>query len=140
SVTGRESEARLAFAGLHQLLRSALARAASLPGREAHALIAAVGLTADPGAPDSLLTSLAVLTLLSDLSERSPVLVVADDAQWIDRASLDVMSFAAHRLDTEPVTMALGARASMPPPGFDRGFAELRLEPLPPAEANRLLD
>src|SRR6185369_15325424 len=52
SVTGRESESRLAFAGLHQLLRPVLSSAASLPGRQAHALLGAFGLAADPGAPD----------------------------------------------------------------------------------------
>jgi DNA-binding CsgD family transcriptional regulator len=140
SVTGRESEARLAFAGLHQLLRSALARAASLPGRQAHALMAAFGLTADPGAPDPLLTSLAVLTLLSDLSERSPVLLVADDAQWIDRASLEALAFVGSRLEAERVVLLVGARGQAPPLGFDRGFPELRLEPLSGADAGLLLD
>jgi predicted ATPase len=38
SVIGRESESRLAFAGLHQLLRPALSGAADLPSRQAHAL------------------------------------------------------------------------------------------------------
>ena len=93
SVTGRESESRLAFAGLHQLLRPVLSSAAGLPGRQARALLGALGLAADPGAPDLLLTGAAVLTLLSDLSERSPVLVVADDAHWLDRSSLDALAF-----------------------------------------------
>jgi hypothetical protein len=86
SVTGRESESRLAFAGLHQLLRPVLSSAAGLPGRQAQALSGALGLSAGPGAPDPLLTGVAVLTLLSDLSERSPVLVVADDAHCSGRA------------------------------------------------------
>jgi predicted ATPase len=46
-----------------------------------------------------------VLTLLSDLSERSPLLVVADDAHWLDRSSLHVLSFAASRLDAERVAL-----------------------------------
>src|ERR1700727_1646682 len=99
SVTGRESESRLAFAGLHQLLRPVLSSAAGLPGRQAQALSGALGLAADPGAPDPLLTGMAVLTLLSDLSERSPVLVVAGDAHWLDRSSLDALAFAGSRLD-----------------------------------------
>jgi hypothetical protein len=37
SVTGRESESRLAFAGLHQLLRPVLSSAVGLPGRQAQA-------------------------------------------------------------------------------------------------------
>src|ERR1700745_3900507 len=80
SVTGRESESRLAFAGLHQLLRPVLSSTAGLPGRQARALLGALGLGAGPAAPHPLLTRVAVLTLLSDLSDRCPLLVVADDA------------------------------------------------------------
>ena len=140
SVTGRESESKLAFAGLHQLLRPVLPAAAGLPGRQARALLGALGLDADPAAPDPLLTGVAVLTLLSDLSERSPLLVVADDAHWLDRSSLDVLAFAGSRLDAERVVLLVGARGQAPPSGFDRGFLELRLEPLSAADASRLLD
>ena len=140
AVTGRESESNLAFAGLHQLLRPVLSSAAGLPGRQAQALLGALGLAADAAAPDPLLTGVAVLTLLSDLSERSPVLVVADDAHWLDRSSLDALAFASSRLDAERVVVLVGARGQAPPSGFDRGFAELRLEPLSAAEAGLLLD
>ena len=140
-VTGRESEAKLAFAGLHQLLRPVLpSAAAGLPTRQAQALSGALGLSADPVAPDPLLTGVAVLTLLSDLSERSPVLVVADDAQWLDRSSLDALAFAGSRLDAERVVLLVGARGQAPPPGFDRGFPELHLEPLSAEDAGHLLD
>jgi DNA-binding CsgD family transcriptional regulator len=140
AVTGRESESKLAFAGLHQLLRPVLSGAAGLPGRQAQALLSALGLAADPVAPDPLLTGVAVLTLLSDLSERSPVLVVADDAHWFDRSSLDALAFAGSRLDAERVVLLVGARGQAPPSGFDRGFPELHLEPLSAADAGRLLD
>jgi AAA ATPase domain len=140
SVTGRESESRLAFAGLHQLLRPVLSSVAGLPGRQAQALMGALGIAADPGAPDPLLTGVALLTLLSDLSERSPVLVVADDAHWLDRSSLEALAFVGSRLDAERVVLLVGARGQAPPPGFDRGFAELRLEPLSAADAGLLLD
>ncbi len=139
-VTGRESESKLAFAGLHQLLRPVLSAAAGLPGRQAQALLGALGLAADPVAPDPLLTGVAVLSLLSDLSERSPVLVVADDAHWLDRSSLEVLAFASSRLDAERVVLLVGARGQAPPAGFDRGFPELHLEPLSAADAGRLLD
>lgn len=140
SVTGRESESKLAFAGLHQLLRPVLSSATDLPGRQAQALLGALGLATDPVAPDPLLTGVALLTLLSDLSERSPVLVVADDAHWLDRNTLDTLAFASARLDAERVVLLLGARGQAPPAGFDRGFPELHLEPLSPADAGRLLD
>ena len=139
-VTGRESESRLAFAGLHQLLRPVLSIISSLPGRQAQALLGALGLAADPGAADPLLTGMAVLTLLSDPSERSPVLVVTDDAQWLDRSSLEALAFAASRLDAERVVLLVGARGQAPPPGLDRGFPELHLGPLSGAEAGLLLD
>jgi DNA-binding CsgD family transcriptional regulator len=140
SVTGRESESKLAFAGLHLLLRPVLPDIAGLPGRQAQALRGALGLSADRVAPDLLLTGVAVLTLLSDLSERCPVLVIADDAHWLDRSSLDILAFAGSRLDAEPVVLLVGARGQAPPAGFDRGFAELPLGPLPAAEAGLLLD
>jgi DNA-binding CsgD family transcriptional regulator len=138
-ATGRESESKLAFAGLHQLLRPALPAVAGLPGPQARALLGALGLS-DAGAADRLLTGAAVLTLLSDLSERSPVLVVADDAHWLDRSSLDVLAFAGSRLDAERVVLLVAARGQAPPPGFDRGFPELHLEPLSAADAGLLLD
>jgi DNA-binding CsgD family transcriptional regulator len=140
SVTGRESESRLAFAGLHQLLRPVLSSAADLPARQTQALMGALGLAGEPIAPDPLLTGVAVLTLLSDLSERSPVLVVADDAHWMDRSSLEALAFAGSRLDAERAVLLVGARGQAPPPGLDRGFPELHLEPLSAADAGLLLD
>src|ERR1700730_13858248 len=140
SGTGRESESRRAFAGLHQLLRPALSGVAGLPGRQAQALAGALGLAADPVAPDPLLTGVAVLTLLSDLSERSPVLVVADDAHWLDRSSLEVLAFVGSRLYAERVVLLVGARGQAPPARFGRGFPELHLEPLSAVDADQLLD
>jgi DNA-binding CsgD family transcriptional regulator len=140
SVTGRESEKDLAFAGLHQLLRPVLDRVADLPDRQAKALLGAFALSADPVAPDPLLTGIAVLTLLSHLPEDRPLLVVADDAQWLDRGSLDALAFAARRLESEPLVLLLGARGNIPPAGFERGYPELRLEPLSTQDAARLLD
>jgi DNA-binding CsgD family transcriptional regulator/tetratricopeptide (TPR) repeat protein len=138
-AAGRESEARLAFAGLHQLLKPVLEAAAGLPRRQARALLGALGL-AEPHAADPLVTGIATLTLLSDVSESAPVLVVIDDAHWLDRSSLDVLAFVASRLAAERVSLLLGARGQVPPAGFDRGFPELRLEPLSAADAGRLLD
>jgi predicted ATPase len=58
--------------------------------------------------PHRVRTGIALLTLLPGLAERSPVLVV-DDAHWADRASLDVISFAAHRLRLSPEGRAFPA-------------------------------
>ncbi|MEW1999373.1 AAA family ATPase [Streptomyces coelicoflavus] len=143
-AVGSESEARLAYAGLHQLLRPVLGDLDALPARQRSALRAALGLAEHaeaPEAPDALLVGLAVLTLVSDLAEpAAPLLVVVDDAQWMDRASLDVLSFLARRLDGEPVTLLLGVRAAAVLPGFDKGYARLEVGPLSGDAANRLLD
>ena len=140
TAAGRESERDLAFAGLHQLLRPVLDRVAGLPARQAEALRGAFALSEDPVPPDPLLTGIAVLTLLSALSDDGPVLVTADDAQWLDRASLDALAFAARRLDSERLVLLAGARGSVPPAGFERDFPRLVLPPLSLPDAGRLLD
>jgi len=140
AAAGRESEEDLAFAGLYQLLRPVLDRLAGLPARQAEALRGAFALSEDPVPPDSLLTGIAVLTLLSLLSDDVPLLVAADDAQWLDRASLDALAFAARRLDSEQLVLLLGVRGTAPPPGFERDFPHLLLRPLSLPEAGRLLD
>jgi DNA-binding CsgD family transcriptional regulator len=140
TAAGRESERDLAFAGLHQLLRPVLDRVAGLPARQAEALRGAFALSEDPVPPDALLTGIAVLTLLSRLSEDGPLLVAADDAQWLDRASLDALAFAAHRLESEQLVLLAGARGNVPPPGFERDFPLMLLPPLSLPDAGRLLD
>jgi DNA-binding CsgD family transcriptional regulator len=140
SAAGRESEQDLAFAGLHQLLRPVLDRVGALPDRQVNALLGALALSPDPVAPDALLTGLAVLTLLSLLAEDGPLLVLIDDGQWVDPASVDALAFAARRLDSERLALLLAARGAAPPAGFERGYPELRLEPLSTQDAARLLD
>jgi hypothetical protein len=122
AAAGRESERDLAFAGLHQLLRPVLDRVAGLPARQAEALRGAFALSADPAPPDALLTGIAVLTLLSGLSDDGPLLVAADDAQWLDRASLDALAFAARRMESEQLVLLVSGRGNVPPAGFRAGL------------------
>src|SRR5260370_9294322 len=68
AVTGRESESKLAFAGLPQLLRPVLPGVAGLPGRQAPALLGALGPVPGPRAPDPRPTRVAVLRFLPCLS------------------------------------------------------------------------
>ncbi|GAA2844584.1 LuxR family transcriptional regulator [Streptosporangium fragile] len=132
--TGVESEAELPFAGLHLLLRPVLDRAAALPAPQERALRAAFGL-ASVEAGDRLLIGLAVLSLLSELAEDGPLLVLVDDAQWLDRASVDALLFAARRLDAEGVTVLFAAREPFVAPGVP----ELPVRGLDPAAAAALL-
>ncbi|MER6692260.1 helix-turn-helix transcriptional regulator [Streptomyces minutiscleroticus] len=139
-AAGSESESSLAFSALHQLLRPVPAEVDGLPGRQRAALQDAFGKGPATSGPDLMLVGIAVLSLLSGLGDRHPVLVVLDDAQWCDRASLDALSFAARRLEGEPVTMLIGARGGDHLPGFDRHVPTLTLGPLDSAAADQLLD
>ena len=96
-TVGVESEMELPFAALQQLCAPALERAKRLPAPQREALGVAFGLVAGP-APDRFLVGLAVLSLLSELSEEQPLLCVVDDAQWLDRASQQALAFVARRL------------------------------------------
>jgi hypothetical protein len=141
SAAGRESEQDLAFAGLHQLLRPVLDRVDGLPARQAEALRGALGISEDPVRPDALLTGIAVLTLLSGLSDQNPLLVVVDDVQWLDPASLDALAFTAWRVESERLVLLLAARGIEPPRRLERDFPEpLLLAPLSTPETGRLLD
>src|SRR5215470_6994230 len=83
---GVESEMELPFAVLHQLFRRMLDRLERLPVPQRDALGVAFGL--QPGsAPSRFLVGLAVVSLLSDVAADQPLLVLVDDAQWLDQAS-----------------------------------------------------
>ncbi|WP_433511114.1 helix-turn-helix transcriptional regulator [Nonomuraea sp. CA-143628] len=137
---GSESESSLAFSTLHQLLRPVSAEVDQLPERQRAALHGAFGVGPATAEADLMLIGVAVLGLLSTQADRGPVLVVLDDAQWFDRASLDALSFAARRLAGEPVTMLIAARLGDRLQGFDRHVPTLTLGPLGNAAAGRLLD
>jgi len=134
-AAGVESEMELAFASLHLLCAPLLDRLERLPGPQRDALGIAFGLR-EGGAPDRFLVGLAVLTLLSEVAEERPLLCVVDDAQWLDRASAQVLAFAARRLLAEPVGLVFAARE----PGEQfRGLADLEVRGLPEQDARALL-
>ena len=95
----------------------------------------AFGLTAG-AVPDRFLVGLAVLSLLSEVAERQPLLCVVDDAQWLDRASAQALAFVARRLLAEPVALVVAAREQ----GEEfRGLPELPVGGLGEGDARELL-
>ena len=139
SATGVEAEAELPFAGLHQVLRSTAGSVDALPARQREALRAAFGLV-DAAPPDLFLVGLATLNLLTDLAANSPVLLLADDAQWLDIPSADVLTFVARRLGDDAVAFIAAVREGLPSPLLRGGLHELRLRPLEDSAAEELLD
>ncbi|AYF78647.1 helix-turn-helix transcriptional regulator [Nocardia yunnanensis] len=142
--TGIEAEAELPYAGLQLLLGPALDRLAGLPGPQQAALAGALGLATrapgpGPGGGEPMLTGLAVLSLLTDYAEGTGLLVVVDDAQWLDRASQDALQFAARRLRAEGVAMLFGVREGEG--SFEaNGLPQERLSGLSPEASAALLD
>lgn len=108
-IAGIESEMDLALAALHQLCTPLWDRIGCLPAPQQSALRRAFG--ADIGSPpDRFLVGLAVLSLLSDVAEQQPLLVLVDDQQWLDGASAQILAFVARRLDAESVGVVFGTR------------------------------
>jgi DNA-binding CsgD family transcriptional regulator len=134
-VAGVESEMELAFAALQQLCAPMLGQLGGLPDPQREALGVAFGLNAGP-APDRFLVGLAVLSLLSEVAERRPLLCVIDDAQWLDRASAQALAFVARRLLAEPVALVFATREE----GEEyRGLPELLVGGLGAGDARELL-
>ncbi|WP_254716665.1 AAA family ATPase [Actinomadura sp. WMMB 499] len=136
-ATGVEYESGMPYAALHMLLGRHLDGVGALPDAQAAALRAALGMGGAPGDGDRFLVGLAVLTLLADLAEDGPLVVLVDDVQWLDGPSAEALLFAARRLRAEPIAVLLAARE---PGGFRaEGLPELRLGGLDEDAAARLL-
>ncbi|MFF3946787.1 AAA family ATPase [Streptomyces sp. NPDC001902] len=135
---GIEADMELPYASLHQLCAPFLTEVEALPGPQRDALRVAFGMAAgDP--PDRFLVGLAVLTLLTRASETRPVLVVVDDAHWLDQVSLQTLEFVARRLLAEAVAMTFAVRD---PEGRAAlvGLPEMRIGGLDAAAAGELLE
>jgi DNA-binding CsgD family transcriptional regulator len=138
-AAGVQCETQLPFAGLHQLLRPVLDQLSCLAAPQRNALRAAFGLI-DEVAPDLFLTALAALDLLATSAARAPVLVVAEDAHWLDLPTCEVLAFVARRLEFEPVLLVAVIRDGFENPLLQAGLPTLHLEGLPPPTAAALLD
>ena len=139
TATGVQTEARLPFAGLHQLLQPVLGELGRLAAPQRDAMLTAFGLT-DAAAPDLFLTALAALNLLAESAAGAPVLVVAEDAQWLDHSTSDALTFVARRLEFEPIVLLAAIRDGFESPFNAAGLPALHLEALPAPAAAALLD
>ena len=136
--TGVECEAQLPYAGLHQLLRPVLGLTARLPDGQRRALDSAFGAAA-ASPPEHFVIALAALNLLADAAARTPVLVVVDDAQWLDRPTQEILVFMARRISADPIVMIVGVRSGHDTVFTTAGLPELNVGGLDDSSARDLL-
>jgi DNA-binding CsgD family transcriptional regulator len=137
SATGVESELELAYSGLHQLCSPLLEQLDRLPAPQRQALATVFGLSLGP-APDRFLVGLATLSLLADAADRQPLICLVDDAQWLDRATAQVLAFVGRRLLAERIALICAGRTGA---GEDLlpGLPELAVGGLGDEDARELL-
>jgi predicted ATPase len=138
AARGVQSESEIAFAGLQELFGPVLGLVERLPDRQRAVLAGALAL-GPPVFGDPLAVRAATLSLLGLAAEAAPVLVVVDDAHWLDPASAEALAFAARRLDSER-TVAWFAVRDGDPSAFDQiGLRELTLFGLGESAAREVL-
>lgn len=81
----------------------------------------------------------ATIALLSDVSRRTPVLCLIDDAHLLDPESREVLGLIARRLHEGPVVMVFASDVGADPvPGLD-AMEKVSLSALSPAECSELV-
>ncbi|WP_281279212.1 helix-turn-helix transcriptional regulator [Nocardia yunnanensis] len=133
---GHSGDSEAEFAALRELLTPLAARLPALPAPQARALARALGREA--GAADPFLAGAAVVTLLAALAAEQPVLLVVDDAQWVDPATAAALTFALRRLSGSRVALLAAVRDSSATANWP-ALPVLPITPLPDAAARELL-
>ena len=136
-ICGVQSEMELPFAGLHLLFGPLLDRLEASPAPQREALEVALGIRSGR-APDRLLVGLAVLSMVADLADEQPLACLVDDAQWLDKSSLQALAFAARRLLAERVAVVFCVRDGSDIPEL-AGLPELVVTRLHDPDARALL-
>ena len=136
---GAESETDLPFAGLHQLLRPILEWLGQLPPPQRLALQSAFG-AVNSAAPEPFLIALATLNLIAEAAGAEPILIVVEEANALDRPTIDALGFVARRLESDPIVLLAALRDGLPSSLEHAGLAELRLEGLDHTASRLILE
>jgi predicted ATPase len=94
SAAGVLSEAHVPFAGLQQLLQPILSHIDEFLTAQRDRVLAGFGVTETKIADVSLI-ALATLDLLGDVAAHSPLLLLVEDAHWLDQPTCDVLAVVA---------------------------------------------
>jgi DNA-binding CsgD family transcriptional regulator len=126
-AAGVEAESEIAFSALDQALRALRLR---LPQNAAPAEQASSG--------HRFTVALSALELLAEAAAAEPLLVLVDDAQWLDRPSADAFQFIGRRLAAEPIALVVATREPLFASG-PHGLRELLLTGLDERASSQLL-
>ncbi|GHH88356.1 transcriptional regulator [Streptomyces sulfonofaciens] len=94
----------------------------------------------DGASPDARESGPALHALLLAAAARRPLTVVVDDAHRADEASLLLLAFVARRSGDAPLRFLVAGRGETAPPALRDACEAVRLGPLRPADAARLVD
>ena len=139
AARGVESESELAFSALADVIHPILGELDQLPTAQSAALQSALAI-GPPAVVDPLTISVATLSVLAAVAERGPVLVVVDDAHWLDPASRRALMFSARRLQADRVGMVFAARTGEATAFEAPGLEELLLHGIDGDSAHELLN
>ena len=121
------AETPFSFAALRDLLSSETGMLAELPPPQRHALEVALALAESEGAPVSEgVIGVGIVSLLERVAAHGPVLLAADDLQWLDVPSWSVLRFAARRLIGKHIKLLIATRTGAEPRalGLQRELSE----------------
>src|SRR5262245_53956528 len=134
-ATGVESEVELAFSGLAELCLPLLEHLGEIPPPQRTALSGAFALEAG-SSEDRFALAMGAVSLVQAAARTQPVLLLVDDAQWLDRASADALRFVMRRVHDQPVGAIVATRRGE----FDvAGIETIEVRGLPDDAALELL-
>lgn len=135
-LTGSESDAELAYSGLAALLKAIRTLQIKIPIPHAQVLADAIGSGTTHG---QLAVAGATLAAIAAAGEHAPLVLLIDDAQWLDEASCSALAFALRRLPDEPVVAIITERTGVPSRFDNAGFETIEVKGLTVDDALAML-
>lgn len=112
---------------------------AQLHESQRQSIEAALGLRVDLE-PEPYRVAIAAFQLICEVADSEPLILIVDDAHWLDRSTLSVIAFIGRRLESEHVAPVAAIRSGQSTPLDDARLPTIDLERLSPPAAAHLLD
>src|SRR5260370_33559580 len=87
---------------------------------------------------DRFAVGLRALSLLAEAAATASLLCVVEDAQWLDRESLEILAMVGRRVYAERIALLFGARDAVDGRVLLAGIPEIRVGGLPRSDALQL--